>query len=317
MRVTIVAPARHGPRAGNRVTASRWASILRSLGHRVAVTDRFREQPTDLMIALHAYRSADSIRDFREARPECPLVVVLGGTDVYHFLEREPEPTLRSIELADRLVAMSSLTGRSLPDKARKKLSVIYESASPLAGDRHPSIRHFDVCVIGHLRAEKDPMRTALAVRDLSEERRIRVSQYGRALGKEWRTKARSEMARNPRYRWHGEVPHWQVRRALARCRILVSSSVVEGGPNVLSEAIVAGVPVLSSRIDGSIGVLGARYPGYFPAEDTARLRRLLMRAEDEPKFVESLTRHIGRLAPLFSVEEERRRWKELIGQLL
>ena len=316
MRVTIIAPARRGSRTGNRVTAARWTSILKSLGHQVTVMERFRRQPTDLMIALNAYRSAASIRAFRETLPKCPLVVVLGGTDVYHFLESAPEPTMRSIELADQLVAMSSLTGRFLPVQVRKKLSVIYESARPLASGRQPSIRHFNVCVIGHLRTEKDPMRTALAVRNLPEESRIRVSHYGHALGKEWRKIARVESNHNPRYRWLGEVPHWQVRRTLARCQIMVLSSIVEGGPNVLSEAIVAGVPVLSSRIDGSVGVLGAAYPGYFPAEDTERLRRLLLKAEEKPKFIELLTRHICGRSHLFAIEEERHRWKKLIGKL-
>ena len=78
------------------------------------------------------------------------------------------------------------------------------------------------------------------------------------------------------RYRWRGEVPGWQVRREFARSHVMVISSVMEGGANVVSEAIVAGVPVIASKIDGNVGLLGADYRGYYPAQDTAALAALL-----------------------------------------
>ena len=56
---------------------------------------------------------------------------------------------------------------------------------------------------------------------------------------------------------------------AVARCRLLALTSRLEGGANVVSEAIASGVPVLSSYIAGSVGILGADYPGYFPVGDT------------------------------------------------
>ena len=58
----------------------------------------------------------------------------------------------------------------------------------------------------------------------------------------------------------------------------MVLSSLSEGGANVISEAVAAGVPVLASRIDGSVGLLDD-YPGYFPVRDTAALARLLERS--------------------------------------
>ncbi len=63
----------------------------------------------------------------------------------------------------------------------------------------------------------------------------------------------------------------------------MVISSLSEGGANVISEAVVAGVPVLASRMDGNVGLLGGGYPGYFPVGDTPALARLLERLEQEP----------------------------------
>ncbi|MGB5879664.1 MAG: glycosyltransferase, partial [Thermoanaerobaculia bacterium] len=199
------------------------------------------------------------------------------------------------------------------PKSAHQKLFLIYESARPLPGPRKPSVRNFDVCVVGHLRDEKDPLRTARAVRRLPEGSKIRVRHYGAAHVEKWGLMARDEMERNRRYRWIGEVAHWQVRRGLSRCRLMTLTSTMEGGPNVLSEAVVAGVPVISSDIDGAVGVLGENYPGYYPVGDTGELRRRLVRAETDPAYLEQLERHIIILAPRFSREREKARWAELL----
>ena len=315
MRILLVTPARQGRLAGNQITAKRWCKIFRSLGHEVVVTDRFSDQRADLLLAIHAYRSAESIARFRQVRPSSPMVVALTGTDIYRFLKSDPEPTTRSLQAADRLVVLNSLAERTLPTGARTKTFLVYEGAEPLARARRPSRRHFEVCVIGHLREEKDPLRTAQAVRDLPDTSRIRVRHYGGYYSQKWAEQARREMAGNRRYRWYGEVPRWRVRRALSTCRLTVLSSRIEGGANVLSEAIVAGVPILSSAIDGSVGILGQDYAGYFPVGDTAALRSCLVRAEHDPAFVRRLEDHVTGLAPHFTVAAETRRWQELLDE--
>jgi glycosyltransferase involved in cell wall biosynthesis len=97
---------------------------------------------------------------------------------------------------------------------------------------------------------------------------------------------AEAEMKANPRYLWRGDRPRADVRRLLGRARAMVLSSLSEGGANVISEAVAAGVPVLASRIDGSVGLLGRDYPGYFPVGDTGALARLLHRIETDPDFL-------------------------------
>lgn len=315
MHILLVTPARQGRLAGNQITARRWCKILRSLGHEVVVADRFSDQRTDLLLAMHAYRSADSIERFRHLHPSHPMVVALTGTDIHGFLKSDPERTTRSLEVANRLVVLNSLAWRTLPASARAKTFLVYEGAEPLPRARRPSRRHFEVCVIGHLREEKDPLRAALAVRDLPDTSRIRVRHYGGCYSNQWADRARREMACNPRYRWYGEVPHWRVRRALSTCRVTVLSSRIEGGANVLSEAIVAGVPVLSSDIDGSVGILGQDYAGYFPVGDTAALRACLIRAEQDPAFVRRLEEQVAHLAPRFTIAAETSRWRELLDE--
>src|SRR6476659_9296994 len=90
MRITIVTPAPAGSTHGNRITAIRWAGMLKQLGHRISVGVTFDDRPADLLIALHARRSYASVKRFHRQRPEAPIVVALTGTDVYRDLKNDP-----------------------------------------------------------------------------------------------------------------------------------------------------------------------------------------------------------------------------------
>lgn len=293
----------------------RWRRILRELGHEVRVADAYDGSPTDLMIALHAWRSAESIRRFRALYPDRPLIVALSGTDIYEYIARDPAPVLHSLACADRLLALQDLVRRRVPTRFRSKLRVLHQSAHPLRPGRK-STRSFDVAVIGHLRHVKDPMRAALAARRLPASSRMHIVHYGAAENPRWAAAARAEMARNPRYVWRGDRPRAEVGRLLGRARVMVLSSRSEGGANVISEAVAAKVPILASRIDGSVGLLGRNYPGYFPVGDTAALARLLHRVESDPPYLLRLQRAIARRAPLFRPAREKAAWKKLIREL-
>ena len=293
----------------------RWRRILRELGHEVRVADAYDGSPTDLMIALHAWRSAESIRRFRALYPDRPLIVALSGTDIYEYIARDPAPVLHSLACADRLLALQDLVRRRVPMRFRSKLRVLHQSAHPLRPGRK-STRSFDVAVIGHLRHVKDPMRAALAARRLPASSRMRIVHYGAAESPRWAAAAKAEMARNPRYVWRGDRPRAEVRRLLGRARVMVLSSRSEGGANVISEAVAAKVPILASRIDGSVGLLGRDYPGYFPVGDTAALARLLHRVESDPPYLSRLQRAIARRALLFRPAREKAAWKKLIREL-
>jgi glycosyltransferase involved in cell wall biosynthesis len=124
-------------------------------------------------------------------------------------------------------------------------------------------------------------------------------------------------MKGNPRYIWRGDRPAAAVRRLLGRARAMVLTSLSEGGANVISEAVAAGVPVLASRIDGSVGLLGRDYPGYFPVGDTVALARLLHRIETSPEFLARLQRAVARRAHLFRPAREKAAWRELIREIM
>jgi putative glycosyltransferase (TIGR04348 family) len=316
-RILITNPEHRSGSSGNTTTAGRWARFLRKLGYEVQLAEAWDSlSRPDLLIALHARRSAGSVRDLRTRLPEVPVVVVCTGTDLYRDLP-DNQPARRSLELADRVVVLHSLATRSLPDVIRAKTTVIHQSAVMPRVPKSRAPRAFRVAVLANLRSLKDPLRAALAARELPAHSRIQILHAGRGLEKPLIVRARRESERNPRYQWLGDLPGWRARRLLAGSRLLVLSSRMEGGANVVSEAIIAGVPVLGSEIPGNEGLLGRGYPGLFPVGDTAALAALMERAETDEKFYRRLRDRIAGRKSLFSPQQERKALNKLVKNLL
>ena len=305
MKIRLITPAPPGSRAGNRATASRWARFLRDNDHQVDISVDYQSEPADLMIALHAWRSAAAIRLYKQATPEKPLVLALTGTDIYKFQQSHPDICYASMDQADLLVGLHNLVAEDIPERYRSKLRIVLQSAEAGLSSATPDPASFDVCVIGHLRDEKDSLRAAFAVRDLPAASAVSVVQAGKAHNDQWVQWARLEETRNSRYQWRGEISQEETKTLMQKCRLMVMSSVMEGGANVVSEACVAGLPILASAIPGNIGLLGEDYPGYYPAKDTGALKKLLLRAEQEPAFVARIKKHCIARSAWFRPEKE------------
>lgn len=315
MKIQLVSPAPLKINNGNKITALRWAKILKQLGHQVRVCQTYDGKPCDLLIALHALRSAPSIRHFHELHPDKPLIVVLTGTDVYRDIHGSKEAQ-RSLELATSLVALQSMAVKQLPRRMRSKTKVIYQSAESVKAKSKNRKQGFNVCVIGHLREEKDPLRAAMAVRNLPAHSRIQVTHIGEALDQELGREAHAEAKRNQRYRWIGPRSHRKTRELLAGSDLTCITSKMEGSSNVLSEALASGVPVLCTKISGLMGTLGNNFIGYYPTGATAKLQGLLLRAENDGKFYRELKRQCRGFAQLVRPQRERNAWRQLLRDI-
>jgi putative glycosyltransferase (TIGR04348 family) len=315
VRIRIVTPAPVGSRRGNRVTAERWARVLRGLGHHVTIDDLVAGGPCDLLVALHARKSAAAVALSRREAVRRPIVLALTGTDVYRDIHRSAAAR-RALALADRLIVLQPLAALELSRTLRRRTRVVYQSVRPLRRRSARPAAGFQVCVLGHLRAVKDPFRAALAARRLPATSRVRIVHLGAALTDAMARGARAEERRNPRYRWLGDVPRRRAMTILSKSHVLVLSSRMEGGANVIGEALAHRVPVIASRIPGSVGLLGPRYPGYFPVGDTKRLAALLARAERDPRFCERLRRAGDARARLFDPSRERAAWAKILREL-
>jgi putative glycosyltransferase (TIGR04348 family) len=301
-RILVASPASSASNNGNWQTAFRWAQFLRARYH-VEITRQWNSAnpPPDALIALHARRSADSILAY--AQTGRPLVVVLTGTDLYRDI-RHDDDARRSLQLAHTLVLLQDAGVDALPQALRHKAAVIYQSAPALA-PQPPQDGVFSVLMVGHLRAEKDPLTFMRAALQASAPG-LRFVQVGGALDDSLGRQAEDTAARCGNYRWLGALAHDATRALLQRSSLLVVPSVMEGGANVIAEAVSSGVPVLASDISGNRGMLGADYAGYFPQGDAAALARLVERSATQPGFEQLLRAQCAARLPLFAPAREK-----------
>ncbi|MGV8990110.1 MAG: selenoneine biosynthesis selenosugar synthase SenB [Thiobacillus sp.] len=313
MRIALITPYGREHRNGNWHTAARWTRFLREAGHTVRVQVEWDGRPADLMLALHARRSYASIRAFAEKFPSRPLVLTLTGTDLYRDIHEDSDAQ-QALEWAHRIIVLQERGPDELAAHLAPKTRVVYQSAPDIAR-LPPSANSFEVLSIGHLRAEKDPFRAALATAYLPAHSRIKITHLGGALSEEMAETAELAQNKLPRWIWAGNVTHKSVLKRLSRAHLLVISSVMEGGANVICEALAADVPVLASDIPGNIGMLGEDYPGYFPVGDEHQLAKLLWTAEDDLDFYANLSNHARNRRSLMRPEMEASRLRQVVAE--
>ncbi len=291
--ICIVTPALADANNGNWQTARRWADML--AGHYEVHLSKTWPQKNadsgrsfDVLIALHARRSADAVAAWALAHPDRMLVLVLTGTDLYRDIQTDPAAQ-RSLALATRVVVLQDQGPLALPPAWRHKARVVFQS-STTRQTLPKTARHLRALMVGHLRTEKMPQTFFEAAYLLRDEPGIRLDHIGEALDPALATAARQTARDCPQFRWLGGLPHADTRARIQRAHVLVHASRMEGGAHVVMEAVQSGTPVLASRIAGNVGMLGEAYGGYFPLGDAQALAERLRacRAEQQRGMAQS-----------------------------
>ena len=305
---------------GNWRTAARWARLL-SPAYRVIVqaatapvTERGAADAIAL-IALHARRSHPAIAAWRNAYPDRALMVALTGTDLYRDLPAGDVATRASLAMADRLLVLQSDAPRALPAELRAKTRVVYQSARTLVPWPHKPSHRVHCVFVAHLREEKDPATAFAAWRLLPRDVAATLTIIGAALDPALGRAARDLAAADPRVQWLGPRDHSWTRQAIKRAHLLINSSRMEGGANVVVEAITSGTAILATRMSGNVGMLGDDYPGYFTVGNASELAALLIRASHDPRFLRELDIHCTRRAHLFTPAAETRALSAVINE--
>ncbi|HEX4856715.1 MAG TPA: selenoneine biosynthesis selenosugar synthase SenB [Limnobacter sp.] len=290
--IVIVSPALADSNNGNWQTARRWQQFLSS-HFNVRITRQWSVTPDtandQVMIALHARRSADSIAAWASSRGlNCNaaehgspgLVLALTGTDLYRDIETD-DTARKSLELAQHLVVLQEKGPEKLPEHVQHKAHVIFQSTTSRKTLEKPK-RRLKVVMVGHLRDEKMPQTLMEAAVLLREYGDIHIDHIGGPLDEELADAARQTMQACPNYRWLGNLPHGVTRSRIQRAHVLVHASKMEGGAHVIMEAVCSGTPVVASFMDGNVGMLGSNYAGYFPVGNSSALANLLTQLKDD-----------------------------------
>ena len=302
-RLTIVTPYLAAANNGNWHTAARWGRFLADR-YRVAVVQSWDGSPCDLLIALHARRSAESIDRFAATHPDRRLIVVLTGTDLYRDLAVSEEAR-RSLDVASKLVVLNELGSRRLPVYVRDKAEVILQSATSMPAARKPA-RYLSIAVVGHLRDEKNPQLVWALLNRLAQDLPLRIRHVGEAVDPALGREAAEVASRDHRYTWLGGLSRARARQVIRTSHLLLHPSNMEGGAQAVIEAVRSHTAVLASGIDGNAGLLGVDYPGLFTENDVDAACELVLRAARGPGFFQRLQRRCERRAPLFGPERER-----------
>jgi putative glycosyltransferase (TIGR04348 family) len=308
LRVVIVSPALADANNGNWQTARRWQQLLRPHFARIVRQwpDALADQD-DVVLALHARRSADAVTAWYAQRGPKGLGLALTGTDLYRDIAHDVQAQL-SLALAHSLVVLNPLGTRQVPPEHLTKTRVIVQSTASRQTLRKTP-RHLRVVMVGHLREEKDPLTLMAAARLLPPDSGILIDHIGAPLDAALGQAAQATQAQCPQYRWLGAVPHAQTLQRIQRAHLLVHCSRMEGGAHVLMEAICSGTPVLASRIDGNMGLLGEDYAGVFEPGDAPGLAEQLLACRDNQNgnaLVAHLRHQCALRAPLFEPQAER-----------
>ncbi len=321
-RVLIISPALASANNGNWQTAWRWSRMLHPEFH-TTIAQEWNGEPFDVLLALHAKRSAGAIARWAQARgaaADAPgLGVVLTGTDLYRDILTDTSAQA-SLVYARRLLVLQDRAPDALPQALRAKARVIFQSVTPRKS-LSKTQRHLRAVMVGHLRDEKFPQTLFAAARLLKHRPDIFIDHIGEALDADLGEQAQACAAECPQYRWLGGLSHTATRRRIQSAHMLVHTSRMEGGAHVVMEAACSGTPVLASRIAGNIGMLGADYEGYFELGDAQALPNALLRcraaAHVTNPFYNQLQAQCAQRAPLFTPASEQAALLQLVRGLL
>jgi putative glycosyltransferase (TIGR04348 family) len=303
--IVIVSPALQDANNGNWQTAKRWATLL-SAHYRTRIIKEWpdaQSQSDDILLALHARRSAASVAAWHAQHGNAGLIVALTGTDLYRDIHTDSQAQA-SLDAAARLIVLQPLGMHELKPQHRSKTHVVLQSTTPrkTLPKTHGLLR---AVMVGHLRDEKSPQTLFAAARLLRAREDIHIEHIGAGLDTKLTQDAIDTVAACANYHWAGALKHTLTRAKIQRAHVLVHTSKMEGGAHVIMEAVCSGTPVIASNIPGNMGMLGADYAGYFPVGDAAALANMLQRCKDEPTFLDQLKQQCAQRAPLFSPQAE------------
>jgi putative glycosyltransferase (TIGR04348 family) len=331
-RIVIVSPALASSNNGNWQTAWRWSQLLQA-EFDCTIVQEWQGEPYDVMLALHARRSAESIAGWARARAtsaDVPgLAVVLTGTDLYRDIQTDTSAQA-SLQFARRLVVLQECAPQTLPATWRSKARVIFQSVEKQVSvaKKADGLPVFRAVMVGHLREEKSPETLFQAAQWLAAHQDIQIEHIGAALDPALGAQAQACAAANANYHWLGSLSHEATLQHIQQAHILIHASRMEGGAHVIMEALCSATPVLASRIEGNIGMLGGDYAGYFPLGDAPALADLLIacrndvvqaghRADASIGLYQTLQAQCAQRAPLFDPRHEQAALIQLVRELL
>lgn len=286
MKILLVAPEHANRARGNTVTVERWRDGVAATPHAIEVTtpsaldDAANADVIHAHHAVHCGPAAMRAADRIGAR----LVVSLGGTDLNEGPDDRAAAVLRRADVvvgpfasdADRLEA--ALGRRPVFVTVRRGVVIGGFSPLPRCGDQ------VEVLMVGGVRPVKGQRDAVAWLRALADQGvRTRLSLAGPVVDDVYGAALLGDLEGTP-HRMLGELDPDGVADEMARCHVLLNSSLHEGASNAILEAWAAGRPVAARSAPGNRELLAPAPEDaavLFEAADLSPLARFLATLRD------------------------------------
>jgi glycosyltransferase involved in cell wall biosynthesis len=285
------------------------------------------------MVCTHGYKA--TILALLACRPKrIPVVPFLRGWTGENFKVRVYEAIERAaLRLCPRVVALSETHAAELKKEhgwARESVRVVANAATEVPGaiSRHKArtaleqrfgIKPDHLCLVsaGRLSPEKDPFTFLRAAEKIAaSEPRAQFIVFGDGVLRDKLKESAASLGLAARVRFAGLVPDF--RDLLPGCDVLINASRREQMPNVVLEAMVAGVPIVATSV-GGVPELLAEGAGILvnPGDDAMIASATLTLLRDDTHRTHLAAKATQRLLSHFSSGAQAHQLRALYAELL
>jgi glycosyltransferase involved in cell wall biosynthesis len=339
-RIALVSPYTLPFLCGNSFLAERLREGLTGRGYIVSLFDSGRDSPDEaasfapqILHSLNAERPHQWVREFLTKYP-APWVITLTGTDYNSWCGKEdPPPHIReNLEKADALVVFHEEARGSLeeclPSVARKLCVIPQGVAFSEIKEKVPELRRelgfgaddLVFLMVSSIRPVKNIEAALRAFSEVEKEiPKVRLILIGPILDQEEGRRI-LELGRALRcFEYLGEKPQSEVRKVMAASDVFLNTSLNEGMPGAVLEAMAEGLPLLVSATTGNSSLVTHGRNGLlFRVGEAEELIEAAIKLARDARMREEMG-EIGKqmVAALYSIERELALHESLYSRLI
>ena len=340
-RIALVSPYTLPFSCGNSILAERLRGGLVKKGYRVALFNARENTPAeaallapDILHTLNADRTYQWAREFRAAYKKIPWVITLTGTDynTWRAINEPPAHSRESVEQANALVVFhryAAETVQSCLTAAGTKIHIIAQGVTPgpARADRRAVRSRYGIdsaAVVFLMVAGIRPVKRMGTAIDAFHEVQRQVPEaalllVGPVIDQSEAERVLSAGSRLQCFTYLGEIAPAEVRALMDAADVFLNTSVHEGMPGAVLEAMAAGLPIVASAVAGNHALVVDNANGFlFPVEDIEVLIKTSVLLAQDRKLRERLGeagKH--RVAAHYSAEREIDNYHQLYSRLI
>ena len=188
-------------------------------------------------------------------------------------LQRKYQPRLLSVlNRADAIVAATKGVHDLIADYHHKEVILINETGCyENQFQKNESSESFDILWVGKFDFRKQLGMALRVIASLPEDLQVKLHVAG--SGQVHEVNRYKELARNlgieNRVEWHGLMPHDKVLDLMCKCDLFLFTSIMEGTPHVVLEALQNNLPIVCLDTCGQAGVVNDTIGFKIPVTNT------------------------------------------------